>query len=76
MSQRINIGRSRTVATSKMEYFVIIVNCWKPLTMITKSSILGAAAVLDPPLNNYSHKKRFPKFNYGIKIERIHLNLF
>ena len=33
-----------------MERFVIIVNSWKPLTIITKSSILDAAAVLDPPL--------------------------
>ena len=33
-----------------MEHFVIIVNGWKPLTIIAKSSILGVAAVLDPPL--------------------------
>ena len=43
-------GGSRTVATSKMERFVIIVNGWKPLTIITKRSILDIAAVLDPPL--------------------------
>ena len=36
--------------TSKMEYFVITVNSWRPLTTITKSSILDVAAVLDPPL--------------------------
>ena len=41
---------SRTAATSKMELFVIIVNGWKPLTIITKCSILDVAAVLDPPL--------------------------
>ena len=34
-----------------MERFVIIVNGWKPLTIITKHSILDVAAVLDPPLN-------------------------
>ena len=34
-----------------MERFVIIVNAWKPLTIITKRSILDVAAVLDPPLN-------------------------
>ena len=33
-----------------MEYFVIIVNGWKPLTIIAKHSILDIAAVLDPPL--------------------------
>ena len=33
-----------------MERFVIIVNGWKPLTMITKRSILDVAAALDPPL--------------------------
>ena len=39
-----------TAATSKMGRFVIIVNGWKSLTIISKHSILGVAAVLDPPL--------------------------
>ena len=43
-------GGSRIAASSKMEHFVIIVNGWKPLTIITKNSILDVAAVLDPPL--------------------------
>ena len=42
---------SRTAATSKMEHFVIIVNGFQPLTIITKRSILDVAAVLDPLLN-------------------------
>ena len=33
-----------------MERFVIIVNSFQPLTIITKGSILDVAAVLDPPL--------------------------
>ena len=41
---------SRAAATSKIERFVIIVNGWKPLTIITKRFILEAAAALDPPL--------------------------
>ena len=41
---------SRATATSKMERFVIIVNGWKPLTIITKRSILDVAAALDPTL--------------------------
>ena len=41
---------SRTAATFKMERFVIIVNGFQPLTIITKRSILDVAAVLDPPL--------------------------
>ena len=45
-----NRGVSRAAATSKMERFVIIVNGWKPLTIITKRSILDVAAALDPPL--------------------------
>ena len=45
-----NRGGSRTAATSKMERFVIIVNGFQPLTIITKRSILDVAAVLDPPL--------------------------
>ena len=40
----------RAAATSKMECFVILVNDWKSLTIITKCSILDAAAALDPPL--------------------------
>ena len=43
-------GGSRTVATSKMECFVIIVNGLKPLTIIMKRFILDVAAVLDPAL--------------------------
>ena len=43
-------GGSRTAPTSKMELFVITLNGFQPLTIITKSSILDVAAVLDPPL--------------------------
>ena len=43
-------GGSRAAATSKMESFVIIVNGWKPLTIIIKHSISDVAAALDPPL--------------------------
>ena len=39
-----------------MERFVIIVNGWKPLSIITKRSILDIAAALDPPL--WSAKSR------------------
>ena len=40
-------GGSRTAATSKTELFVIIVNGWKPLTIVTKCSILDVVVVLD-----------------------------
>ena len=43
-------GESRTAATSKLERFVIIVNSWKPLTIITKRAILDVAAALVPHL--------------------------
>ena len=43
-------GGSRTAAIYKIERFVIIVNGFQPLTIITKCSILDVAAVLDPPL--------------------------
>ena len=43
-------GGSKAAATSKMEFFVIIVNGWKPLTIITKHFILDVGAALDPPL--------------------------
>ena len=42
--------RFRVTATSKVECFVIIVNDWKPLTIITKHSILDVVAALDPHL--------------------------
>ena len=41
---------SRAAATSKMECFVIIVNRFQPLTIITEHSISEVAAALDPPL--------------------------
>ena len=43
-------GGSRTAATSEMERFVITVNGFQSLTIITKRFVLDAAAVLDPPL--------------------------
>ena len=43
-------GGPRTAAASKIDLFVIIVNGLQPLNIITKSSILDVAAVLDPPL--------------------------
>ena len=49
--RRITRGGSRAAAASKMECFVIIVNGFLPLTIITKHSILDVAAALDPPLN-------------------------
>ena len=47
-------GGSRTATTSKMEHLVIILNDWKPLTVITKRSILDVAAALDPLLHTSS----------------------
>ena len=43
-------GGSRTAATSKMKHFLIIVNGWEPLTIITKRSILDVAAALNSSL--------------------------
>ena len=39
-----------------MERFVIRVNGWKPLTIITKRSILDVAVVLGPPLRTVSQE--------------------
>ena len=44
-------GGSRTAAISKIERFVIIVNGFQPVTIVTKRSILDVVAVLDPPLS-------------------------
>ena len=46
-------GGSRPAATYKMERFVIIANGWRPLTIITKRSILDVAAALDPSLQPF-----------------------
>ena len=53
-----------TAATSKMERFVIIVNGWKPLTIITKRSVLDVAAALDLPLVMHIKNKLFLNFLY------------
>ena len=46
----ISRGGYKPAATSKIELYVIIVNGFQPLTIITKWFILNIAAVLDPPL--------------------------
>ena len=66
--KRIIRGGSRTAAISKMEHFVIIVNGWKPLTIITKRSILNATAVLNPPVITEEQKQEKDK---GDKKESI-----
>ena len=48
-AKRLVRGGSRAAATSKMDCFVIIVNGFQPLTIITKHSILDVLA-LDSPL--------------------------
>ena len=49
-----------TAATSSMKLFV------KPLTIITRSSILDVAAVLNPPLKLELHQKHFLLCQYKI----------
>ena len=58
-------GGSRTAATSKMEDFVIIVNDFQLLTIITKCSILYVAAVLCRPVYLY-HKTFNFKAQLGV----------
>ena len=41
---------SSTIAKSKMELFVTIVNGWKSSTFVTKNSILDSAVALDKHL--------------------------
>ena len=59
-------GGSRTAAGSKKELFVIIVNGLKPLTIITKSSILDVAAILDPPLNRFHSRSKRIEITVGL----------
>ena len=62
-------GGSRAAATFKMEHFVIIVNGWKPFTIITKHSILDVAAALDSSLtiNILREMKEF-----FVELNRLH----
>ena len=55
-------GGFRAAATSEMESFVIIVNGFQPLTIITKLSIVDVTAVLDQPLLFYCAKKNSQHF--------------
>ena len=52
-----------------MEWSVIIVNGFQPLTIITKRSILDVAAVLDPPVSSdtYPSKLLLKVFIWEIK---------
>ena len=46
---------SRLLQHPRWSAFVITVNDWKLLTIITKHSILDVAAALDPPLGSLEH---------------------
>ena len=58
---------SRAAPPSKVERFVMIVNGFQSLTIITKCSILDIAAVLDPPLvtDIFWSKFRFQNIYYS-----------
>ena len=46
---------SKTIATSKMKVFVVLLVCdLQPSINVTKNSVLGVAVVLDPPLKFYN----------------------
>ena len=56
---------SRTAATPKIERFVIVVKGSKPLTIMTKRSILDVAAALDAPLFDLHEDK----LNHAISLK-------
>ena len=64
-------GGCRTAATSKVELFVIIVNDFQPLTVITKNSTLDVAAVLDPPLVLVLRGVRSKVKSYGRRVTGV-----
>ena len=68
-------GGSRTAAASKMEHFVIIVNGFQPLTIITKRSILDFEAGLHPPLET-CHYKNYGKLEIQIIFWNSHFSYF
>ena len=60
-------GDPRASATSKLDRFVIIVNGFQPLTIITKRYILDVAAALDPPLEIKLYRRARKKKNLTLK---------
>ena len=64
----------RTAAISKMELFVIIVNGFQTLTIITKSSILDVAAALNPPLLMFNTCNSYFIDRADIKLEYFNLS--
>ena len=67
---------SRAAATSKIERFVIIVNGWKPLTIITKRSILDVAAALYPLLASIRLSPFFTIHTYThVQFEQLHKHI-
>ena len=56
-----------------MESFVIIVNGWKPLTIITKRPILDVAAALDPPLKIHNPVQKQYVKERTLQFEDYHL---
>ena len=67
-------GGSRAAATSKMERFVIIVNGFQPLPIITKCSFLDVAAALDPPLSlsaSFHFVTSAPMFYYISNFKKV-----
>ena len=69
-------GGSKTAAITKTEHFVIIVNSWKPLTSITKRSILDVAAVLDTLLipNIFVDNLRVTSYSSFLKVTSLSLS--
>ena len=64
-------GGSRAAATSNMERFVITVNGFQSLSIITKRSILDIAAALDPPLQWYIPNVLHPLHAQWNKLSQI-----
>ena len=72
-------GVSRTTAKSKFEIFVTKRNGWKPLTFVTKSSILDFAVVPDTSLEGvlliiraYSSETYIKSY----QTKKLYLNIF
>ena len=59
---------SRTPATSKIEFFVTLVNGWTSFSDVTQSSILDAAGVLVTPLSIWVLDKKIMGFIASIRI--------
>ena len=76
---KLSRGTSRTPVSSKMEFFVTLVNGWKSLIKLKESSILDVKGVLDTPLVIRKSRRTYRKMVSSKILKhvlKIHFHVF